>query len=78
MSGGLGKAAGVCVLAAALLFSVVRAPQWLVFPAPGSGYDFHEEWKPYLAPKDRRPGGDDAEAPPAQQEATMFCLINWA
>ena len=79
MSGRLGKLAGGCLAAAALLLSLLGPPGWLPMPlSTEAAYRYHEEWEDYLAPKNRCPGGEDTEAPVAEQEATMLCLINWA
>jgi uncharacterized protein YkwD len=41
-------------------------------------YPRDDPWLRYLAPERVCPGGEERDAPPAAQERTMVCLLNWA
>ena len=41
-------------------------------------YVRHDKWASYLAPESVCRGGEDAQAPDAEQETAMLCLINFA
>jgi uncharacterized protein YkwD len=40
--------------------------------------DVSGPWAAYVAPPSACPGGDDATAPPLEQQRTMLCLVNYA
>jgi uncharacterized protein YkwD len=79
LANGVGLAITLAVITAVLLQMSGTAPDFLRLQLGREArYEYHAEWAAYLAPEDQCPGGEDGEAPAAQQRQTMLCLLNWA
>ena len=66
------------LLACAAVFALPREHVLPQEPAVAAPPKLDGRWLAYVAPTSVCPGGDDAAAPPADQQRTMLCLVDYA
>ena len=79
----LRKILPLAALGLTLAMATGYGPHVLRLQTPGadaewSEFEYGKEWAAYLAPEEACPGGEKVEAPVAEQQVTVLCLLNWA